>query len=252
MSPVDFQLLNRLCDSEVHMAGDSVPPPLHRPWLLDKPKDKPTVKQCEDTAVSLPTPPERIIYYCERDFRIQEENLNNICGCGWYYANTTSEMAKDMLRKSEVGTFILRDSVDPRFLYSLSIKTPRGATSIRITYTKGKFQLDCLEKLKNHLPKFDSTVALVDHYVRASKGDSKRKNVNRFLESSGKKDMPVLLTKPRVKIVPSLQHLCRQTVNRRLPNSVEHDYSFHNRQVDKLVMLPNGLRTFLKSYPYLN
>ncbi|XP_033751161.1 suppressor of cytokine signaling 2-like [Pecten maximus] len=249
MSPVD-QLFNQLSVSVVRMAGDSLPPPLHRPWLLDKPKD--TVKLCEDTTVSSPPRPDRIIYYCERDFRVQEENLNNICGCGWYYANTTSEMAKDMLRKSDVGTFLLRDSVDPKFLYSLSIKTPRGATSIRITYTKGKFQLDCLEKLKNCLPKFDSTVALVDHYVRTSKGDSRRRNVNRFLESSGKKDMPVLLTNPRVNSVSSLQHLCRQTINRSLPNSVEQDYSYHNNQIDKIVMLPNGLRKFLKSYPYLN
>ncbi|XP_021374432.1 suppressor of cytokine signaling 2-like [Mizuhopecten yessoensis] len=243
MSPVD--------DTVVCMAGESISSPSHRPWLLDKPKD--SLKQCEDMTVNTTTPrPERIVYYCEKDFRVQAENLNNICGCGWYYANTTSEMAKDMLRKSDVGTFLLRDSVDPRFLYSLSIKTPRGATSIRITYTKGKFQLDCLEKLKKILPKFDSTVALVDHYVRTSKGDSRRINVNRFLESSGKKDMPVLLTKPRVNTVSSLQHLSRQTINRSIPNSVEQDYSYHNSHIDKLDMLPKDLRTFLKSYPHLN
>ncbi|XP_060063460.1 suppressor of cytokine signaling 2-like [Ylistrum balloti] len=247
MSPMGFQL-----DSDhsvkVVMAGDSVPPPSHRPWLLDKAKD--SSKQCEDTTANVR--PERVVYYCEQDFRVQTENMNNICGCGWYYSNTTSEMAKDMLRRSDVGTFLLRDSVDPRFLYSLSIQTPKGATSIRITYTKGKFQLDCLEKLKKLLPKFDSTVALVDYYVRTSKGDTKRKNVNRFLESSGKKDMPVLLTKPRINSVSSLQHLCRQIINRNIPSSVEQDYSSHNGQIDKLVMLPKDLRKYLKSYPYLN
>ena len=35
------------------------------------------------------------------------------------------------------GTFLLRDSSDPCFLYSLTVRTPRGTTSIRIAPCRG-------------------------------------------------------------------------------------------------------------------
>lgn len=247
MSPVDIPFATTSCGTVLCMAGD-----ITYPWFPDKLLEKARKeKQC-DAMVSSPPRPERTLYYCHRDFKIQTENLGSIRWCGWYHPDTTAEMAKDMLQKSAVGTFLLRDSLNSKYLYSISVKSQRGATSIRITYHRGKFQLDCIEKLKDKLPKFDFILALVDYYVRCSIEDRSRKNPNRFLDSSGRKDMSIVLTKPRINTVSSLQHLSRQTINRALPYSNDLSYQQHRANVDQLDMLPSNVIKYIKLYPYLN
>lgn len=71
----------------------------------------------------------------------------------------------EILESAQPGAFIIRDSADPRFLYSLSVQTERGPTSVRLTYRNGKFSLDADEKLAELLPKFDSVIRLIEHYV---------------------------------------------------------------------------------------
>ena len=64
-----------------------------------------------------------------------------------------------------MGTFLVRDSADPRYLYALSIQTERGPTSVRIHYTEGCFRLDADSLLAERLPKFRSVPDLIDFYV---------------------------------------------------------------------------------------
>lgn len=71
----------------------------------------------------------------------------------------------EILESAQPGAFIVRDSSDPRFLYSLSIQTERGPTSVRLPYRKGKFSLDGDEKIAERVPKFDSVIGLIEHYV---------------------------------------------------------------------------------------
>lgn len=71
----------------------------------------------------------------------------------------------EILESTKPGSFIVRDSADPRFLYSLSIQTERGPTSVRLPYRNGKFSLDGDDKLGDRVPKFDSVIGLIEHYV---------------------------------------------------------------------------------------
>ena len=66
---------------------------------------------------------------------------------GWYHGAMTYREAKMKLKPCENGTFLVRDSSDDRYLFTLSVKTPRGTTSVRIEYEDGQFTLDSEESL---------------------------------------------------------------------------------------------------------
>lgn len=185
-------------------------------------------------------------YLCTKDFYVQSRNLELLLQTTWYFEGMSSQQAKQTLSKSEVGTFLVRDSSDPNFLFSVSVKTPRGPTSVRVSYCKGLFQLDCDVHIKSTVPKFDSLVALVDYYVRLGLNE---KHKCRWLESSGRKDLPIVLKKPKTNGMSDLRHLCRLTINRNLPVTQKQHEIVGN--IDKLG-LPKPLAEYLKYYPHLN
>jgi hypothetical protein len=124
------------------------------------------------------------------------ENLAQLSQSGYYYPNMTVTEAKEKLRNTEVGTFLVRDSSQPGFIFSLSIKTSRGTTSVRVEYTGGSYRLDSDESDQTKMPKFKSMLKLIQFYMDLSKND---KNQCVWLEKSGRKDTPVVLSKPYYK-----------------------------------------------------
>ena len=66
-----------------------------------------------------------------------------------------------------MGTFLVRDSSDARYLYALSLQTDKGPTSVRIHYSTEGFRLDASVTLAmaETLPRFRTVLNLVDHYV---------------------------------------------------------------------------------------
>ncbi|XP_062581013.1 suppressor of cytokine signaling 2-like [Saccostrea cucullata] len=186
-------------------------------------------------------------YYCAKDMVIQISTTCSLLQTGWYYENFSSQEAKSLLRKEPVGTFLIRDSSDPKYLYSLSVKTSRGTTSVRILYHKGQFQLDSDERISAKMPKFDSAVRLVDFYARLT--SMGRSYVCRWLESSGRKDLPIVLQKPKSNCVVDLKQLCRLSINRSLPKTLSRSKVLN--YVDKLPV-PKPIKNYLKEYPYIH
>lgn len=184
--------------------------------------------------------------------------------CGFYYGRMTIDEAAERLCGRPVGTFLIRDSADSRFLFSVSVQTCRGPTSIRIAYRSGLFRLDCTPDQEHLLPTFDCAVRLLCHYVRLCGGNgySHRKSrtanpsstsggVNSyvFLESSGRRDTPVLLRTPFRERPQRLGQLCRRTIHAAVglgPVGVDAD---RESAVDRLPLVPS-LKTYLKDYPY--
>lgn len=185
-------------------------------------------------------------YLCGKDIEIQTRNMDLLQQTHFYYDCMTSQQAKSLLAKCENGTFLIRDSADPNFLFSVSVKTARGPTSVRVLYSNGRFQLDCDSKIRTVVPKFETVVALVDYYVRIGYNE---KNKCRWLESSGRKDLPIVLKKPKVNTISDLKHLCRLTINKNLPIVQKRSDIFSN--IDKLE-LPRPLAEYVKYYPHLN
>ncbi|XP_077980579.1 suppressor of cytokine signaling 2-like [Glandiceps talaboti] len=162
----------------------------------------------------------------------------------WYHGAMSSKEAKEKLRTSPSGTFLIRDSQDPRHLFSLSVKTHRGTTSVRIQYTRdGRFRLDADESIRDRTPVFDCVVQLMAHYMEGEESSTSGRQLF-WLEPSGRKDVPVKLNCPLKANVPMLQHLCRLSINR----SLKRDLAIKYRVCD--LPLPPSLKSYLIEYPF--
>ena len=177
--------------------------------------------------------------------------------CGFYYGRMTIDEATERLSRWPVGAFLLRDSSDRRYLFSLSVQTCRGTTSIRMSYRSGLFRLDCSSEQEHLMPTFDCPLRLVTHYVRLCSGASPtstaagvRRNRHSYvlLETSGRRDTPVLLIQPYRERPPSLSQLCRRTIQRALYCGGAGD-SGRDNAVDRLQLQPS-LKSYLKQFPY--
>lgn len=137
--------------------------------------------------------------------RIDVTSAENILP--FYYPDLTMLQAKNLLKQSPEGTFLLRNSSEPRFAYSLSIKTKRGTTSVRILRTDGgQFRLDSDLAQQNFIPSFNSISELINHYLARNKkptGNEDRRRTHRymFLERSGRMDTPLLMQQPLIRSI---------------------------------------------------
>lgn len=166
---------------------------------------------------------------------------------GWYWGRLSANEAKEILADSPEGTFLVRDSSQRDYLFTISAMTAAGPTNLRIEYAEGKFKLDSVVLVKPKLKQFDSVVHLVEHYVKLSRSSCKAVRGPAPASGSGSGQMglgpnsngtvQLLLTKPAYTAMPPLQHLCRIAINQM------------TRQVRDLP-LPNRLKDYLMDYAY--
>lgn len=162
---------------------------------------------------------------------------------GYYYEGLSWEEAGRLLRGCPVGTFLVRDSSDNRFLFALSVQTERGPTSVRIHYRRGQFRLDCEASLSSCMPWFSCVVSLVEHYVQLSRTAKGQMCV--WLDGHGRRDLPIVLTRPLYREPSSLQHLCRIAYNRSAKTPAVP-------ACRTLEPLPSALKDYLREYPHLH
>ncbi|XP_012688329.1 cytokine-inducible SH2-containing protein-like isoform X2 [Clupea harengus] len=163
---------------------------------------------------------------------------------GWYWGDISAAEAKIALQDALEGTFLVRDSSHPLYMLTLSVKTCRGPTSVRIEYNCGHFRLDSSSPARSSLPSFTSVPSLVQHYVGSGRrhggGDLEEEGAKSW-ESVMPKDNTVLLKLQcplrRPQAFPSLQHLTRLVINRHA-SSPAH------------LPLPGPLLLFLHEYPF--
>ncbi|XP_063303171.1 suppressor of cytokine signaling 2 isoform X1 [Pelobates fuscus] len=150
---------------------------------------------------------------------------------GWYWGNMSVGEAKERLQDAPEGTFLVRDSSHTDYLLTISVKTSAGPTNLRIEYREGKFRLDSVVCVRSRLKQFDSVVHLIQYYVLLSK--------NKKLESETlpNRTVHLWLVKPLYTSTPSLQHLCRMTVNQ------------YTAKVHELP-LPTRLKGYITEYRY--
>lgn len=165
--------------------------------------------------------------------------MKDLRNTGWYWGSLTANEAKELLQDASEGTFLVRDSSQRDFLFTISAMTAAGPTNLRIEYKHGKFKLDSVVLVKPKLRQFDSVVRLVEHYVQLSRA-SDRSATERPQSAAAavpNGTVQLLLTRPVYTTTPSLQHLCRVAINRR------------TQQVENLP-IPNRLKDYLTDYAY--
>ena len=174
-----------------------------------------------------------------RDWETLKATQQKLHICGFYYENMSMDQAISKLQSTPVGTFLLRDSGHNNYLFTLSAKTPRGVTSVRIEYKNSVFRLDCDEEALGKLPSFDCVLKLIQHFVVSSKVRGKSHCV--WLENTGRRDTRVLLSRPLVQRVQTLTHLCRKVIHRTAsPRALAHQ-----------LRTDSPLMQLLQDYPYI-
>ncbi|XP_034719972.1 suppressor of cytokine signaling 2 [Etheostoma cragini] len=156
---------------------------------------------------------------------------------GWYWGSLTATEAKAVLQDAPEGAFLVRDSSQRDFLFTISAMTAAGATNLRIEYRHGTFTLDSVVLVKPRLKRFSSVVRLVEHYVQLSRASNNAVAVASASNSQPNGTVQLLLTRPVYRAPPALQHLCRVAINRR------------TRRVQELP-LPPRLKDYLTDYVY--
>lgn len=123
--------------------------------------------------------------------------------CGWYWGDITSDQAKEVLRRTQNGSFILRDSSDACHLFTLSLKASDIVVSVRVAFSRGLFKLDSWNQ--EDTPSFSSVVDMIEYYLEDESHEF-------YVDLPNIGEFPVCLKHPIWKEVPGLQHLCRTTV----------------------------------------
>ncbi|XP_076330010.1 cytokine-inducible SH2-containing protein-like [Tachypleus tridentatus] len=121
------------------------------------------------------------------DFRCVRETIKKLKTCGYYYKSLSWQQASKLLQNKQVGTFSLRDSANPCFLFAVSVQTERGPTSVRIHYSHGQFRLDCPDPLVPCMSLFECVLQLEEYFVRLSQSVKAAFCV--WLNDSGQQDV---------------------------------------------------------------
>ncbi|XP_056591560.1 cytokine inducible SH2-containing protein b [Triplophysa dalaica] len=158
---------------------------------------------------------------------------------GWYWGGIAASEARDALSGASEGTFLVRDSSHPLFLFTLSVKTLRGPTNVRIEYDSGRYRLDSNFPARPCLLSFPSIPSLLQYYVCTSQVEKGERKVEEHHVVSKDNAVLLRLRKPlhRPQAFPTLQHLTRLTINR-------HTHC-HTQ-----LPLPRPLLLYLQEYPF--
>ncbi|KAL3284533.1 hypothetical protein HHI36_018691 [Cryptolaemus montrouzieri] len=148
-------------------------------------------------------------------------DLLNITNCSFYWGKMDRYEAERLLDGKPEGTFLLRDSAQEEFLFSVSFRKYARSLHARIEQWNHKFSFD------SHDPGVftsDTVCGLIEHYKDPSSC--------MFFEP--------MLTWPLHRNFPfSLQHLSRAVIT----SSLTYDNINH-------LQLPKTLKTYLKEYHY--
>lgn len=130
----------------------------------------------------------------------------------WYWGNISGEKAKQVLKGTNPGTFLLRDSSDQRFLFSMTVMTQQGPTSVRLVFSRGAFRVESSGLISPRSPCVVSLIyrmsQLSKNKVRGHQAIQENKPIVEQSSNDG------LLKKPLYSKVPDLKHFARLAVNR--------------------------------------
>ncbi|XP_072308623.1 cytokine-inducible SH2-containing protein [Eucyclogobius newberryi] len=175
-----------------------------------------------------------------KDLQTIASNFCYLENAGWYWGAVTAAQAHAALQEATEGAFLIRDSSHPMYMLTLSVRTARGPTSIRIQYKGSRFLLDSSSPARPSLSTFSNIPSLVQHYMGPEKHEEEKKEVEKT-DSKGTLDSSIVLKLKRAVYkpqgLPSLQHLTRLVINR------------HTDSAGSLP-LPGPLLRYVQDYPF--
>uniref|UniRef100_A0A034VZF0 Suppressor of cytokine signaling 7 n=1 Tax=Bactrocera dorsalis TaxID=27457 RepID=A0A034VZF0_BACDO len=130
-------------------------------------------------------------------------SIEKVKDYGWYWGPLSSEAAEKVLSTESDGSFIVRDSSDDHYIFSLSFKLNNSVRHVRIEQDQGTFSFGSYAKFKSQ-----TITEFIEKAVEHSRSGRYLFFLHRRPEHG---PMRVQLTNPvsRFKHVQSLQHMCR-------------------------------------------
>ncbi|XKL69104.1 hypothetical protein PGB90_006873 [Kerria lacca] len=145
-------------------------------------------------------------------------NIEKVKDYGWYWGPMSSEAAEKLLQDERDGSFIVRDSSDDRYIFSLTFKLNNCIRHVRIEHGQGNFSFGNYTKFKSH-----TIVDFIENAVQHSRSGRYLFFLHRR-PILGPMRVQLLYPVSRFKHVQSLQHMCRfvilKTVRRDLITSL--------------------------------
>lgn len=226
-------------------AADQVMHPLNPPACPGQSPNVPEVPPRE-TEPQRPTPqPQNNVRDPEEDLLCIAKTFCYLRESGWYWGPITATEAKQRLQKMAEGVFLVRDSTHPSYLFTLSVRTNRGPTNVRIEYSDSLFRLDSNWLSKPRILSFPDVVSLVQYYVSSCSSESSKDPDSQSpvaptsLKEPTAVHLKLLRPLHRSEESPTLQHLCRLQINRSMaPGSDLTELPLPKRMVEYLQRYP--------------
>eukprot|EP00093_Oithona_nana_P005287 05287.XXX_62457_61498_1 [CDS] Oithona nana genome sequencing. len=133
------------------------------------------------------------------DFAASIETVKN---CDWYWGPISGTAAEQALEYEPDGSFLVRDSSDDRYIFSLTFKLNGTVRHVRIEHDQGNFSFGSFTRFKSN-----TIVDFVENAVEHSRSGRYLFFLNRR-PTNGPMRVQLLHPVSRVKKVQSLQHMC--------------------------------------------
>ncbi|XP_050542786.1 uncharacterized protein LOC126906301 [Daktulosphaira vitifoliae] len=147
---------------------------------------------------------------------------------GWYWGPISGEAAEKILSTEPDGSFIVRDSSDDHYIFSLTFKLNGFVRHVRIEHDHGNFSFGSCTKFKSH-----TIIEFVENAIEHSRS-------GRYLFFLHRRPvlgpMRVQLLHPvsRFKQIQSLQHMCRFVLLKTVRRDLIYKLPLPRRLIDYL------------------
>ncbi|KAL0280522.1 UNVERIFIED_CONTAM: hypothetical protein PYX00_001791 [Menopon gallinae] len=175
------------------------------------------------------TSPLRVKRYNEEQTAIDfASSIEKVKDYGWYWGPISGEAAEKILSNEPDGSFIVRDSSDDYYIFSLTFKLNSVIRHVRIEHDQGKFSFGSSHRFKSN--------TIVD-FIESAVEHSRSGRYLFFLHRRpvlGPMRVQLLHPVSRFKQVQSLQHMCRFVILKFVRKDLIRDLPLPGRVLDYL------------------
>ncbi|XP_066157005.1 uncharacterized protein [Euwallacea fornicatus] len=155
-------------------------------------------------------------------------SIQRVKDYGWYWGPLSSESAEKILSNEPDGSFIVRDSSDDHYIFSLTFKLNNSVRHVRIEHFQGNFSFGSCTKFKSQ-----TIVEFIENAVEYSRSGRYLFFLHRR-PVIGPVRVQLLHPFSRFKQVQSLQHMCRFIIHKNVRRDLIPALPLPRRMIDYL------------------
>ncbi|KAF5279090.1 hypothetical protein FQA39_LY05768 [Lamprigera yunnana] len=155
-------------------------------------------------------------------------SIQKVKDYGWYWGPISSEAAEKVLSNEPDGSFIVRDSSDDHYIFSLTLKLNNSVRHVRIEHDQGNFSFGSCTKFKSQ-----TIVEFIENAVEHSRSGRYLFFLHRR-PVIGPVRVQLLHPVSRFKQVQSLQHMCRFVILKMVRRDLLCKLPLPRRMIDYL------------------